>query len=180
MLELFDEKIIAFTGTREGIKRRQQRTLNRVISMLADVGFDRLDHGDCKGADEIAHSIALAAGLRTGVHPGPYDGARAHCHGDRMYPPQPFLERNRQIVFLGRLLVATPAQVEEQQRSGTWATVRYMRQLTRPRLLIWPDGGLAAEYDTPDAGAIQVPYWKRGEKPSPNWWHVRALCEGVL
>jgi len=41
--------------------------------------------------------------------------------------PTPYLSRNRAIVDETEMLIATPAEFTEQQRSGTWSTVRYAR-----------------------------------------------------
>jgi predicted Rossmann fold nucleotide-binding protein DprA/Smf involved in DNA uptake len=35
--------------------------------------------------------------------------------------------------------------MEEELRSGTWATVRYARRIGRPITLLFPDGGVLRE-----------------------------------
>jgi hypothetical protein len=45
------------------------------------------------------------------------------------------------IVVESELLIATPKEVKEQLRSGTWATVRRARKVGIPIILITPDGG---------------------------------------
>jgi hypothetical protein len=37
-------------------------------------------------------------------------------------------------------MLATPDSHAEQQRSGTWSTIRYCRATRRPCLVIYPDG----------------------------------------
>jgi hypothetical protein len=37
-------------------------------------------------------------------------------------------------------LLAAPRTKTEEQRSGTWATIRYARKLGRQVCLLWPDG----------------------------------------
>jgi len=59
--------------------------------------------------------------------------------------PAPYLERNRAIVDAGDIVLAAPQTLEEQQRSGTWATVRYGRRLGRLVVLLAPSS--APEYE---------------------------------
>jgi hypothetical protein len=61
---------------------------------------------------------------------------------DILYPTRPYLARNKDIVDACTILIATPAQNSEIQRSGTWATVRYAKsKYDRSRIVIVrPDG----------------------------------------
>ena len=54
--------------------------------------------------------------------------------------PRPYLSRNKDIVRETDMLIATPAEAEEQRRSGTWSTIRFARKLGKPVFVIWPDG----------------------------------------
>jgi hypothetical protein len=57
-----------------------------------------------------------------------------------MRPERTYLERNKDIVRESASLIAAPLQAEEQQRSGTWSTVRFARKIGKPVFLILPDG----------------------------------------
>lgn len=105
-----------------------------------------LVHGDCVGADAVAHQLALAAGLDVHVRPCDLEGLRAFCSGaTMMYPVKGALERDRDIVECCDLLVATPHTVHEVQRSGTWYTVRYARHMGRPIVVIGPAGDVVED-----------------------------------
>jgi hypothetical protein len=55
-------------------------------------------------------------------------------------PTKPYLDRNKYIVRDIVSLIATPAEAEEQLRSGIWSTVRFARKQGKPVVLILPDG----------------------------------------
>jgi hypothetical protein len=52
------------------------------------------------------------------------------------------LDRNQAIANEIDMLVATPQESEEVNRSGTWATIRRTRKQEKPVLIINPDGSL--------------------------------------
>jgi predicted Rossmann fold nucleotide-binding protein DprA/Smf involved in DNA uptake len=64
---------------------------------------------------------------------------------DRIYVPRPYLVRNRDIVDVCNLLLATPGGTVEQLRSGTWATIRYARRIGRPVWIVFPNGEVRKE-----------------------------------
>jgi hypothetical protein len=132
-----------FTGTREGTSDDQRYALR--------LWFDRnrpkqLHHGACVGAD--ADMVTIAAGLCLIVaHPPEeeaYLSAYAAGLSDRRMLPLPYLVRNRAIVDACQLLIACP-KGEEEQRSGTWSTVRYAREKGKPVVIIWPTGIVEGE-----------------------------------
>lgn len=59
---------------------------------------------------------------------------------ERMPKGTDYMARNDRMVELAELLVAFPSTREEQQRSGTWATVRRARKRGVPRLFFPLDG----------------------------------------
>ncbi len=128
---------IGFTGTRRGMTDAQRNSLRKFLQTAAG----EFHHGDCIGADEQAHDIAEAAGFEIHIHPplNPTKRAFKITHVSRMRPELPYLARNRNIVFATDELVATPAEPEEQLRSGTWSTVRFARTRNRPITIIYPD-----------------------------------------
>lgn len=101
---------------------------------------DELRHGDCKGADEDAHEIALDLGIVIGVHPPTNPKLRAWCEGAQLFDEKPYRERNRDIVDECRVLIATPKSRVEEKYSGTWSTVHYATSVGRPVRIIYPDG----------------------------------------
>ena len=130
-----------FTGTQRGLTRGQRASLVVVIGGLA--GW--LHHGDCVGSDDEAHDIAVAARLWVAIHPPRDARLRAGRTGDLVFPTEEYLVRNRIIVDMTRALIAAPAGMAEELRSGTWSTVRYARRCRRPITLVMPDGSVRQE-----------------------------------
>ena len=97
-------------------------------------------HGDCIGADEIAWILANYAGYHTLAHPCDIAEKRAFTNSDTIFSTLPPLARNRTIVDVSDLVVATPGEEEEVLRSGTWATIRYAKKQNRPLIIIFPSG----------------------------------------
>jgi hypothetical protein len=103
---------------------RQSEHLIRVLGSFEVVEFH---HGDCVGADAEAHDIAIDMGLYVVIHPPTDPKHRAWCEPNEMRDEFPYLERNHNIVDEAVNLFAAPGTNWEVRRSGTWATVRYMR-----------------------------------------------------
>jgi len=131
---------IGFTGTRQGMTEAQKP----VLRALLDGGAGEFHHGDCVGADSEAHNIAVECGYSIILHPRTNHSERAWCEVPRLgkRPEKPYLERNKDIVRETASLIATPAEPEEQLRSGTWSTVRFARKQGKPVFLILPDGSV--------------------------------------
>lgn len=141
------------TGTRNGMTAAQKQHVHLMLSSGLLAPAPRVFvHGDCIGADQQAAVMAQELGYHTVALPGfnPRDpantGNRAFHLSDEVHPPQAFLVRDRQIVDLADLMLATPAQEQEVMRSGTWATVRYARKVRRKLLLILPSGKVIEEH----------------------------------
>lgn len=126
---------IGFTGTRAGMTPLQ---MNRVKILL--IGGTELHDGDCIGADSQAFFLAKSQGLRTVCHPPLKSAKRAFNVHDETRPPYEYLTRNHHIVGETRLLIVAPRDMEEQLKSGTWATYRYAKKLRAPRIIVFPDG----------------------------------------
>ena len=155
---------VGFTGTQKGMTRAQAAVLSDLLSGRAAW----LHHGDCIGADAQAHDIAKARGYLLACHPPANPSKRAYCKGfDRFYPEKDYIPRNHDIVDATDELIATPAQFQEELRSGTWATVRYARKQRKRVTIIHRDGTL--EYQPmSNETTIDVPYdqtriWIRGK-----------------
>jgi len=121
--------IVGFTGSREGMSEHQRTEVRRLLSSLVSV--TEFHHGDCVGSDAQAHDIAVSMAIPVIIHPPVKDTARAYCAG-WVLDPLPYLERDRAIVDVCTVLIATPLGEEAANfRSGTWTTVRYARKAGR-------------------------------------------------
>lgn len=128
---------IGFTGTSEGIPEPQLLAAMKLLIKGAELHF-----GDCVGADAQAWYLATAWGFRTVAHPPIDPKKRAFCKADEIRAPKPYIERNHDIVDECERLIATPRTMEEELRSGTWATIRYARKLKKPVIIVTPNGAL--------------------------------------
>ena len=127
-----------FTGPRTGMTPAQLDTLQ---FLLRAGRVTELHHGDCLGSDAQAHSAArVFPEIRIITHPPVNPACRAFCIADEEREPAEYIARDRDIVDETQYLIATPRSTTEEQRSGTWATIRYARSIGRPILRIWPDG----------------------------------------
>lgn len=117
---------LGFTGTRRGMLENQRELL---IYILREEKFTEYHHGDCVGADKQFHEIVKDMEGVVHVHPPTDRTYRAFCKGGIIYPPKPFLERNRDIVDASDILIAMPSRDDQinKIRSGTWYTVRYAK-----------------------------------------------------
>jgi hypothetical protein len=142
---------VGFTGTREGCTPAQGGALAR---WFRDNAVTVFRHGACLGADTeaVIHCAhyrpdAVVIAHRSDLAAMTSEIALQHSHGSR--DPKPPLERNRDIVDACDLLIVCPKGTAEEQRSGTWATVRYARKRMRHQVLrivfVWPDGTVTEE-----------------------------------
>lgn len=129
--------IVGFTGTRRGLSSAQY---DELVGFANAQSIEQFHHGDCVGADAEAHDIFNYATPWIVVHPPIDDKHRAYRHGDVKVSPKPYIERNHDIVDECDVLIACPGSMEEEQRSGTWATIRYAAKIGRRTLIVWPNG----------------------------------------
>jgi len=109
-----------------------------VLTTLQNVISFNFHHGDCIGSDEEAHDIARGRGGNIIIHPPNIAKKRAFCKGDHIYPPYPYLDRNKYIVVLSQIMIAAPKETNDQLRSGTWFTIRYAHRMQKPLIIINP------------------------------------------
>jgi hypothetical protein len=145
-----DSLILGFTGTREGMTPAQFDSIRRTIRTYQLITPEiEAHHGVCIGADLHFHEICKDLSIYIVGHPGIRDDGRcftrAICSCNKLHPAKPFIIRDRDIVNVSHVLLATPAGFREEIRSGTWATVRYARRLRRRIVIFWPDGSLRQE-----------------------------------
>lgn len=140
---------IGFTGTRGSLPTPQWQVLQSVMRELwgpRDSPECELHHGDCKGADAEADAIASRWDWRIVIHPPDVPTHRANLKGHEVRRTLPYLHRNHAIVDETEILIACPPGPEDDDpHSGTWATVRYARKLSRPITIVWPDGSVTKE-----------------------------------
>jgi hypothetical protein len=149
--------IVSFTGTQDGMTIQQNGAILRILELYLSGRDDPKDvevhHGDCVGADQEFHDIAHSLGCHTVSHPASKgDGywgwdskphkKRAFCQVDEIKMPRPPLIRNKDMVDICDVLLATPKTKIEIMRSGTWATVRYARKKVKYHIIIWPNGSI--------------------------------------
>jgi hypothetical protein len=122
---------IGFTGTRKGLTEKQSASLHELLRVFCPTEFH---HGCCVGSDLQSEEVMLEL-IREGMtcelhqHP-PTDMRLAEVRTfpgveTILYTQKLYLDRNREIVDAVDVMVACPAEKEEQKRGGTWYTVRY-------------------------------------------------------
>jgi|SRR5271157_6397207 len=130
-------KKVGFTGTQKGAHPAQIAAAKEKLKALKEEGFDEFHHGACIGADEQVAKIAKELGFKVIAHPGlAKDPAnmqfRSDWNGsDETLGAKPFIDRDHDIVDATETMLATPLTYEEQNRSGTWTTVRYAKKQGR-------------------------------------------------
>ena len=135
---------VGFTGTRNGMSERQLAQLGQLLMLLErsqpPEDTPELHHGGAEGADNECDQLACLDGYAIVVHPcpgvvadeiGKYNSHPATWR--EVFPP---LVRNQHIVDEVHMLIAAPETNQEQQRSGTWATVRYARKAGKPVVML--------------------------------------------
>jgi hypothetical protein len=149
--------IVGFTGTRKGMNMRQLDQLQFMLGALRThgrgtgpdsyppLGSNRFHFGGAPGADLEARKVARPLGYDISWHPSPgvdLGELRASYAPEHellnetwheVFPP---LVRNHHIVDAVAVLLAAPHTDREEQRSGTWATVRYARTKGIPVVML--------------------------------------------
>jgi len=133
---------IGFTGTQFGLTKKQHQVLGGLLDVANRAIQSVFHHGSCIGADTTAHKIAEKIGLRIVVHPPLNESKMTKLAGDEVRPAKDYLDRNHDIVDETDWLIACPKTKAEEQRSGTWATVRYAKKKGKQIMIIYPDGGV--------------------------------------
>jgi len=143
------EMKVGVTGTREGATEYQLAELRTVLSGLDSGEFH---HGDCKGVDEQAATIAKELGYKIVCHPPSSDYLQAHFPYDEcrepagylkrdrdiVHAPAGYLERDRAIVDACDVLIVVPKQMTWQPKGGTWYTHDYAVKTNKKIILIRP------------------------------------------
>jgi len=133
---------VGFTGTRHGMVELQRSAIRLLLlGLYRDVGVT-CHHGDCIGADADFHKIARGLGFWVVGHIPSDDTHRAFCDFDEVREPLTYMKRNRAIVDVASVVLATPFEMTEQARGGTWSTIRMARRAGRETVVVLPDGAV--------------------------------------
>ena len=128
---------VGFTGTQQGMTPFQ---LTDFEGWVLGREISEFHHGDCIGADEQAVMIVrtVQPNAKLVCHPPVNESKRAFAESDVYLPPKEYLDRNHDIVDAVHQMVACPKGKHEEQRSGTWATIRYASKRGGLLYIIWP------------------------------------------
>jgi len=134
---------IGFTGTQKGLTQLQVKRLRELL--VTPSSGSELHHGDCVGADAEVAQLAWGFCYKIVCHPPVKRSKRAFVNAHEFREPQEYLARNRSIVDESEIVIACPRSLSEELRSGTWATIRYARNVQRPLAIVWPNGDVEFE-----------------------------------
>lgn len=134
---------LGFTGSRYGMTNRQLLTFNNLLMLW---NIKRMRHGCCVGADEQAmkavydHNRKIRIIGHPPLKPDWYSMA-AVLMCDALRPPKDYHARDRDIVEMCTVLVATPKSTID-RTGGTWYTVHHALRLHVPTFVIKPNGAI--------------------------------------
>jgi hypothetical protein len=129
-----------FTGTRAGMTDFQSRMVRRILVRGQPAMFR---HGGAWGADAEAHALWRITRSKTArANIWPSDEKRAALFRNQPHvsveSPMNPLTRNIIVVERSIFMIAAPNNEHEEQRSGTWQTIREALKRDRPVLILWP------------------------------------------
>jgi hypothetical protein len=125
-----------FYGNKKGFERTPDKLLQQFFKENEIIEFH---HGDSIGADSQAHQIYLAVhpGKKVFLHPTTKDRGFNKAENLVEYSEEPNpLKRNERIVRICDLLLVCPKSIQQEARSGTWATYRYAMKLKKKVLVL--------------------------------------------
>lgn len=143
--------IVGTTGTSRGPTPAQHDTFKELVARLP---ISRFVHGGCVGWDTLAHYAVRRAHPKIPIEIFPSDlhGMQGTCvtipmGNCEIHVEMPPLDRNRLMTQWIYGLIAVPRTDEEQIRSGTWATIRYAREIGLPIYIIRRNGSIIREIE---------------------------------
>lgn len=148
---------IGITGSRHGPTKEAASSLSKKLLELrwphrSQVALPiTMHHGACVGVDSMVARLSRWMGFVVEAHPPSVDTLvckHSLNASHKINDARPYLTRNRAIVKASSHLFALPNSMEEEQRSGTWATVRYARAHGIEITIIYPDGTIDHEPPT--------------------------------
>jgi hypothetical protein len=147
------EIVLGFTGTRRPGTRIQRDTLKELLFEARAHGAEWMHNGDCVGLDAFAGTYWRAIGGKLHLHPPSDPRLRAYLDADIVEMPKAYLVRNRDIVNDSTRLIAAPNEMTEQDRGGTWSTIRYAILRKSPLMIVRPDGSATPHINPPESVA---------------------------
>lgn len=126
---------VGFTGTSVGMTVGQKIFVKK---LLESIGPTEVHHGDCVGADFEFDKIAENMRIPRVIHPPLNPKLQAFCDGETVLEKKPYLDRDRDIVDVSDVIIATPKEDNPVVRSGTWYTIRYARKQNKVTHIIYP------------------------------------------
>ncbi|KKM83389.1 hypothetical protein LCGC14_1309850 [marine sediment metagenome] len=134
---------LGFTGTRHGMTSKQIWSITKLLDKAGN-DVRELHHGNAIGADAEVHSILTLKFPDVEIikHPSTLVTQQALTPPSKVCPlcPMAPLDRNKHIVDNSDVLVAAPKGYKQEQRSGTWATIRYAWEHGHTVVIVWPNG----------------------------------------
>ncbi len=122
--------------------RQMPRSLGSTAHWESD-GIEELHHGQCVGADAVAHRAAVEIGIPVVVHPPTNPRLMAQDvvkrPGVTFLAAEPYLNRNRNIVDQTDALLALPSEPESNE-GGTWYTVHFAQRMNKPVVICYKHG----------------------------------------
>lgn len=146
---------LGFTGTRDITKLNDNHFENfKEYIRLNKENIIEFHHGCCMGADEWAHKIVREAGIPIVLHPPVCKDIVMEGLDDLMFEQgilfradEEYIQRDKNIVDAVDELYGMSKSMNELQRSGTWATIRYAKKTQTPVVIVYPDGSVAVYED---------------------------------
>lgn len=121
---------IGITGTRWGMSDKQKEIAIYIYDKLEG---SVLHQGMCEGSDTEMHDMVRGEFPKHNIkgHPSIDKSHEIDRKCDNLADPKGHFERNREIVGESEVMLATPHESTEQQRGGTWYTVRYAKKIIK-------------------------------------------------
>lgn len=151
--------IVGFTGTRDGPLEAQHKRLQWLLGFLP---LELFVHGAGGHSDALVHAFVERRfpSCRFELFPSSQHPMASYVMWPNsrtiVHPEMPPLDRNRLITQWVHGLIATPKS-DTEDRSGTWTTIRYAREIGLPTYIIRGNGSIVREVkDRYNAGALPV------------------------
>lgn len=136
---------IGFSGTQKGMADKQAEEVWNILVATALIFPSKASahHGLCVGADFMFHTMCMSLGIPIIGHP-PVNKSKVAKFNmldfTYLWEDKEYLDRNTDIVNCSTSFIATPAEMEEQLRSGTWSTIRKAKKKGIRGVIVFPDG----------------------------------------
>lgn len=128
----------AISGSRYGATLAQECELRDTLYKLREFAH-WLNHGDCKGIDELAYHCWKSLAGNTRCYPPLNSKYRAFtAHNNEMMPKGTYFDRNEALVNAADILIACPK--EDNNKGGTWHAINYADSVGKVVKIILPDG----------------------------------------